>query len=60
MPEHPSSFDRRTLLAGTAAAGAVGLLGLNPAGAAKSTQKEHKMAATECRNPPVPSRSFEG
>jgi len=46
MPEHPSSFDRRTLLAGTAAAGAVGLLGLNPAGAAEPTQKEHKMAAT--------------
>jgi pimeloyl-ACP methyl ester carboxylesterase len=46
MPNHPSSFDRRALLVGTAAAGAVGLLGPNPAGAAESTQKGNKMAAT--------------
>jgi hypothetical protein len=46
MPELPPSPDRRTVLASSAAAGAVGLLGLHQANAAeiKSTHEEHKMA----------------
>jgi len=44
MPRHDFSPDRRTLLAGTAAAGTLGLLGLNQAQAAHPTHKEHKMA----------------
>ena len=45
MAEHSSSPDRRTVLAASAAASAVSLLGLHEAGA-NPTRKEPKMAAT--------------
>ena len=49
MAEPPLSTDRRALLAGSAAAGAVGLLGLHQVKAVErnATRKEHKMAATD-------------
>ena len=58
MPWHLSSPNRRTLLAGSAAAGAVSLLGLQEAEAAQRnpTHKEHKMAAT---NPAIRPFHFE-
>jgi hypothetical protein len=49
VTDHPPSPDRRTILAGAAATGAVSLLGLPPANAAEPTHKEHKMAATGIR-----------
>jgi pimeloyl-ACP methyl ester carboxylesterase len=49
MPELSLATDRRALLAGSAAAGTIGLLGLHRAKAAESdsTRKEHMMAATD-------------